>query len=123
MSLQHGFYVLIAYFVDLDFTQSYNYNTYLCGLEWSQCQYPDADGDDEGDPELVKEFSEKIVKMKPYFDKWKREAKKFSPYFELELVIDEPDENYYFCDFSVFLNCKWRDKYDILKPGLPEFKK
>lgn len=24
-----GFYVLIAYFVDLDFTQSYNYNTYL----------------------------------------------------------------------------------------------
>ena len=103
--------------------QNYNYNTYLCGLEWSKCQYPDADGDDEGDPELVKEFSEKIVKMKPYFDKWKREAKKFSPYFELELVIDEPDENYYFCDFSVFLNCKWRDKYDILKPGLPEFKK
>ena len=51
------------------------------------------------------------------------EAKKFSPYFELELAIDEPDENYYFCDFSVFLNCKWIDKYGILKPGLPEFKK
>ena len=99
------------------------YNTYLCGLEWSKCQYPGAAGDDEGDPKLVKEFSEKISKMKPYFDKWKREAKKFEPYFVLDLEVEEADPDYYFCNFYVTLRCKWVDKQGILKPGLPEFKK
>lgn len=61
--------------------------------------------------------------MKPYFDKWKNEAKKFSPYFELELNVEEPDNEYYFCDFNVVLRCKWTDKIGILKPGLPEFNK
>ena len=95
----------------------------ICGLDWSMCQYPDSDGNDEGDPEKVKDFSEKISKMKPLFDKWKKEAKKFSPYFDLCLTVDEPDANYYFCNFDLYFNFKHIDKYGIVKPGLPEFKK
>lgn len=100
----------------------YLYNHYICSLDWSKCQYPDADGDDEGNPELVKEFSEKISQMKPYFNKWKSEAKKFSPYFDLEIEVEEPDDDYYYCWFNLTLKCKWLDKDSILKPGLPEFK-
>lgn len=100
----------------------YTYNYYLCGLDWEKFQYPDADGDDEGNPELVKEFSEKISQMKPYFEKWKNEAKKFAPYFELTIEVEEPDDDYYFCNFNIVLRCKWLGKDKILKPGLPEFK-
>ena len=100
----------------------YMYNHHICSLDWSKCQYPDANGDDEGNPELVKEFSEKISKMKPYFNKWKSEAKKFAPYFDLVIEVDEPDDNYQFCWFNLTLKCKWVDKDTILKPGLPELK-
>ena len=99
----------------------HTYDYSICWLNWEACQYPDADGDDEGNPELVKEFSEKISKLKPYFDKWKKEAKKFEPYFKLELNVEDPDEDYYFCNFFLSLNCKHVDKLGILKPGLPEF--
>ena len=97
------------------------YNYYLCWLKWEACQYPDADGDDEGNPELVKEFSEKISQMKPYFEKWKSEAKKFAPYFDLVIEVEDPDKDYYFCNFDIVLRCKWVDKDSILKPGLPKF--
>ena len=93
----------------------------ICSLEWEKCQYPDSDGDDEGDPKLVREFSEKISQMKPYFEKWKTEAKKFAPYFTLVLAVEEPDDDYYFCNFYVSLRCNWIDKIGILKPGLPKF--
>ncbi len=101
----------------------YMYNHHLCGLAWEKCQYPDADGDDEGNPELVKEFSEKISQMKPYFEKWKMAAKKFAPYFDLVINVEDPDDDYYFCNFDLTLVCKWVDKDSILKPDLPEFNK
>ena len=100
----------------------YMYNHYICSLDWSKCQYPDADGDDEGNPDLVKEFSEKLSQMKPYFNKWKSEAKKFSPYFDLVIEVEEPDDDYYFCGFDLTLQCKWVDNDGILKPGFPEYK-
>ena len=101
--------------------QYHTYSFHLCSLNWEACQYPNSDVDDAGNPDLIKEFSEKLTKMKPYFDKWKKEAKKFSPYFELMLEIDDPNEDYEYCNFYVGLKCKWLDKDGILKPGLPEF--
>lgn len=105
-----------------EFLSTHGYCYWLCEMDFSTLQYPDADGDDEGDPEKVKEFIDKLSVVKPYFDKWKSAAKKFSPYFELVIYVDDENADDGYADFSVCLRCKWLDKDNILKPGLPEFK-
>ena len=101
-----------------------SYDWALMSLNWESLQYPGADGDDEADPEKLKDLVSKLEILKPYINKWKSAAKKFEPYFKLEIIIDENDndiENGLY-EFTIYLDCKWVDKYNILKPGLPELK-
>lgn len=101
-----------------------SYNWMLVCLDWASLQYPDADGDDEADPEKLKDLVSKLEILKPYVNKWKSAAKKFEPYFKLEIEIDENEndiENGLY-EFTIWLNCKWTDNYNVLKPDLPELK-
>ena len=96
----------------------------ICVLEWSKVQDPGSDGDDEANPEKLKDFCNKLQDLKPYISKWKNAAKEFEPYFKLVITIDE-DKNHVedgWADFNIYLVCNWLDKDGILKPGLPELK-
>ena len=94
------------------------YGAYLVALEYENIQYPDADGDDEPDPEKAKDFFEKMKFLKPLVQKWKSEAAKFSPYFEICAGFDENED---YPEFWIVLDCKWLDRDGIIKPGLPKF--
>lgn len=95
------------------------YGAFLAGLDYSKIQYPDADGDDEPDEDKAKDFSKKLVDLKPLVQKWKNEAKIFSPYFEIVIDVDDHDESRPWIWIS--LSCKWVDKDGIIKPRLPKF--
>lgn len=100
------------------------YNFCICALEWSKVQDLGSDGDDEANPEKLKDFCNKLQDLKPYISKWKNAAKEFEPYFKLVITIDE-DKNHVedgWADFNIYLVCNWLDKDGILKPGLPELK-
>lgn len=101
-----------------------SYDWVLVYLNWTNLQYPGADGDDEADPEKLKDLVSKLENLKPYINKWKTAAKKFEPYFKLEIEIDEIEDDIEngLYEFTICLNCKWIDKYNVLKPGLPELK-
>lgn len=73
---------------------------------------------DESDLEKAKDFFEKMKFLKPLVQKWKNEATKFNPYFE---ICAEFDENEDYPEFGIVLSCKWVDYYGIIKPGLPKF--
>ena len=94
------------------------YGAYLVALEYENIQYPDADGDDEPDPEKAKDFLEKMKFLKPLVQKWKNEATKFSPYCEICAGFEEDED----CpQFWITLDCKWVDRDGIVMPGLPKF--
>ena len=95
------------------------YGAYIAGIEYSTIQFPDADGDDEPDPDKAKEFTMKLRELKPLIQKWKNEARIFSPYFELMISAEDENEDYPW--FEICLSCKWIDRYGIIKPGLPKF--
>lgn len=101
-----------------------HYNVCICALEWSKVQDPGLDGDDEANPEKLKDFCNKLQELKPYISKWKIATKEFEPYFELVITINEneKDINKGWADFDIYLVCNWLDKDGILKPGLPELK-
>ena len=101
-----------------------SYDKFIFGIDWSSVQYPGADGDDEPDPEKMKDFADKLEFLKPYFNKWKSAAKKFEPYFTLGIYLEEMNtkDSSDIINFEVYLHCKWIDKDRILKPGLPELK-
>ena len=96
----------------------YGYGAYLVALEYENIQYRNADGDDEPDPEKAKDFFEKMKFLKPLVQKWKSEAAKFSPYFEICAGFDENED---YPEFWIVLDCKWLDRDGIIKPGLPKF--
>ena len=61
---------------------------------------------------------EKMKFLKPLVQKWKNEATKFSPYFEICAGFEEDEE----CpQFWITLDCKWVDRDGIVMPGLPKF--
>ena len=100
-------------------SKEHGYGCYILSLNPSELYGDDYDGDSPADVNKSREFNDKVKQLKPLIQKWKSEARKFSPYFEL-IVEDDFQNSDEYPDINICLSCKWVDKYGIIKPGLPE---
>lgn len=102
----------------------YSYGICLIDLDYGSKAFIQEGDDYAQDTPVNAEIGQKLIEalrsLKPLINKWKQDAKKYAPYFEIAISYEDTDPDYPYVD--VVLKCNHIDKDGILKPGLPPYK-